>query len=31
MNEEGGVLWGEVWGGGEMVVFGHDAARGLQR
>jgi hypothetical protein len=28
---DGGVLWGSVWPGPELVVFGHHASMGLQR
>ena len=27
---DGGVLWGSVWTGPELVLFGHHAGRGLQ-
>jgi predicted phosphodiesterase len=26
-----GVLWGSLWSGPELVIFGHHASRGLQR
>jgi hypothetical protein len=27
---EGGVPWASLWSGPELILFGHDAVRGLQ-